>query len=405
VDATGKPFFINGDTAWSLMVQLTREQAEQYLEDRRAKGFTAILVSLLEYTYGNSAPRNVYGDAPFTTAGDFATPNERYFAHADYVLNKAAEKGILVLLTPAYLGCCGDGWLQDMRNNGTTKLTRYGEYLGNRYRGFANILWVNGGDQAPSSSSDRALVDAIANGIRSADSAKLQTFHTGRFSSALQYTSAPWLTVNNIYTDASTVVSQAFGEYARSTMPFFLIEAAYEEGTSGGSQMVRTQAYQAVLSGAMGHLYGNSPVWYFNAPTWSNPTGITWQQALDSQGARSMTHVAALFAPRSWWTLVPDTNNTLLTGSVGSGADRAVAARAADGSFAIAYTPSIRTLNVALGQLAGPRINARWFDPTSGTYATVPGSPFLASGTQSFRPAGNNSSGSTDWVLLLESAP
>ena len=405
VDASGKPFFINGDTAWSLMAQLTREQAEQYLEDRRAKGFTAVLVSLLESTYASNAPRNVYGDAPFTTAGDFATPNERYFAHADFVLNKAAEKGLLVLLTPAYLGCCGDGWLQTMRNNGTAKLTRYGEYLGNRYRGFANILWVNGGDQAPSSASDRALVDAIANGIRGTDGAKLQTFHTARFSSSLQYTSAPWLTVNNIYTDASTVVNQAFGEYGRSTMPFFLIEAQYEEGSSGGSQMVRAQAYQAVLSGAMGHVYGNSPVWYFNAPTWSNPTGISWQQALNSQGARSMTHLASLFAPRSWWTLVPDTTNTLLTGGVGSGSDRAVAARASDRSFAIAYTPSTRTLTVALGQLAGPRINARWFDPTNGAYSTVPGSPFLASGSQTFSPSTNNAAGATDWALLLESVP
>lgn len=405
VDAAGKPFFMNGDTAWSLLVQLTREQAEQYLEDRRAKGFTTILVSLLEHDYANSAPRNVYGDGPFTTPGDFGTPNERYFAHADFVLSRAAEKGILVLLTPSYLGCCGDGWLQEMRNNGTTKLTRYGEYLGNRYRGFTNILWVNGGDQAPSSAGDKALVDAIANGIRSVDAGKLQTFHTGRLDTPLQYlgTSKPWLTVNNIYTDATSVVSFAFAEYARSTMPFFLIEAQYEEGSSGGSQTMRAQAYQAVLSGAMGHVYGNNPVWHFNAPTWANPSGVTWQQALNSQGARSMTHVAALFAPRSWWTLVPDTNNTLLIGGVGSGADRAVAARAGDRTFAIAYTPYVRTLNIALGQLAGPRVNARWFDPTSGAYATVPGSPFLASGSQTFTPAGNNASGYGDWVLVLES--
>lgn len=403
VDAAGKPFFVNGDTAWSLLVQLTREQADQYLEDRRARGFTAILVSLLESTYANNPPKNAYGDGPFTTEGDFGTPNERYFAHVDYVANKAAEKGLLLLMTPSYLGCCGDGWLQHMRNNGTTKLTRYGEYLGNRYRTVANILWVNGGDQAPTSASDRALVDAIANGIRGTDSAKLQTFHTGRFSSALQYTSAPWLTVNNIYTDASTVVTQAFGEYGRSTMPFFLIEAQYEEGTGGGSQTMRAQAYQAVLSGAMGHVYGNSPVWYFNAPTWSNPSGITWQQALDSQGARSMKHLAALFAPRSWWTLAPDTNNTLLTGGISSGADRAVAARAADGSFAVAYTPNVRTLVVALGQLVGPRVNARWFDPTSGSYSAVPGSPFLASGSQAFTPPGNNATGYGDWVLVLES--
>ncbi len=403
VDAAGKPFFVNADTAWSLLVQLTREQADQYLEDRRAKGFTAVLVSLLESTYANNPPKNVYGDGPFTIDGDFGTPNERYFAHVDYVVNKAAEKGLLLLMTPSYLGCCGDGWLQHMRDNGTSKLMRYGEYLGNRYRSFPNILWVNGGDQAPASAGDRALVDAIANGILSIDGGKLQTFHTGRFSSALQYTSAPWLTVNNIYTDASSVVAQALGEYARSTMPFFLIEAQYEEGTSGGSQTMRVQAYQAVLSGAMGHVYGNSPVWYFNAPTWSNPSGVTWQQALDSQGARSMKHVAALFAPRSWWTLTPDTNNTLLTGGIGSGPDRAVAARAADGSFAIAYMPSVRTITVNLSQLTGPRVNARWYDPASGTYAAVTGSPFPASGSQTFRPAGNNAFGFGDWALVLES--
>jgi hypothetical protein len=405
VDAAGRPFFLHGDTAWSLIAQLTREQADQYLEDRRARGFTTILVSLLEFTYASNAPRNIYGDGPFTTPEDYDTPNERYFAHADYVIRKAAEKGMLVLLTPSYLGCCGDGWMQVMRSNGTAKLTRYGQYLGNRYRGFTNVLWVHGGDQAPSSASDKALIDAIAEGIRSVDSAKLQTFHTGRLNSALQYlgTSRPWLTVNNIYTDDSTVVSWAFAEYGRSTMPFFLIEASYEEGTSYASQAMRTQAYQAVLSGAMGHVYGNSPVWYFNAPTWTNSTGITWQQALDSQAARSMTHLGGLFAARSWWTLQPDTNNSFLTNGVSTGISRAVAARASNGSFAIAYLPSSRTVSLALGQMQGPRVTARWYDPTRGTYSDVQGSPFLASGSQSFAAPSTNASGYTDWVLVLES--
>jgi hypothetical protein len=403
IDAAGRPFFINGDSAWSLMVQLTREQADQYLEDRRAKGFTAVIVQLLESTYSANPPKNVYGDGPFTTPGDYSTPNERYFAQVDYVLNSAAAKGILVLLTPSYLGCCSDGWINVMEANGATKLTAYGQYLGNRYRGFGNILWVNGGDQAPSSSGDRALVDAIANGIRSVDSTKLQTFHGARYSSALQYTSAPWLTVNDIYTDASTVVTQAFGEYARSSMPYLLIEGEYEEGSSTNSQIVRTQAYQAVLSGAMGQMFGNSPIWYFNAPTWSNPTGISWQQALNSEGSRSIGQMTGLFAPRSWWMLQPDTNNSLLTSGVSSSSDRAVAARASDGSFAIAYLPSTRTVNIALGQMAGPRVKASWFDPTSGTTSTISGSPFLASGSHSFTPSASNSFGNSDWVLLLES--
>jgi hypothetical protein len=404
VDAAGKPFFISGDSAWSLIAQLTREQADQYLEDRRAKGFTAVLVSLLESTYSANPPKNVYGDGPFTTAGDYSTPNERYFAHADYVINSAAAKGMVVLLTPSYLGCCGDGWLQTMQANGTTKLTSYGQYLGNRYRGFGNIVWVNGGDQAPSASSDKALINAIANGIRSTDSAKLQTYHTGRFSSPLQYlgTSAPWLTLNNIYTDATTIVAQAFGEYARSSMPFFLIESDYEQGVNPPGQLVRLQAYQAMLSGATGHVSGNSPVWNFNASSWANPPG-TWQQALNNPGARSMAPLASLFALRAWWALQPDTGNTFLTNGVGSGADRAVAARASDGSFAIAYMPNGRTINITLGQLAGPRVNARWYDPANGSYSTITGSPFFASGSQAFLPPNANSGGDGDWALVLES--
>ena len=43
VDAQGKPFLIHGDTAWSLMVQLTDAEVDQYLDDRKAKGFNTIL--------------------------------------------------------------------------------------------------------------------------------------------------------------------------------------------------------------------------------------------------------------------------------------------------------------------------------------------------------------------------
>jgi hypothetical protein len=45
---------------------------------------------------------------------------------------------------------------------------------------------------------------------------------------------------------------------------------------------------------------------------------------------------------------------------------------------------------------------ARWFDPTSGTYATIPGSPFANTGTQEFTPPGSNAAGDPDWVLTLE---
>jgi hypothetical protein len=42
VQADGRPFFYLADTAWSLFHRLTREEADLYLRNRAAKGFTVI---------------------------------------------------------------------------------------------------------------------------------------------------------------------------------------------------------------------------------------------------------------------------------------------------------------------------------------------------------------------------
>ena len=107
VDAAGRPFLIQGDTAWSLIAQLTREDVDLYLDDRRARGFNTILVNLIESSFATNAPANAYGQPPFLKPGQYDTPNEAYFQHADWVLRRAAEQGFLVLLTPSYLGFDG----------------------------------------------------------------------------------------------------------------------------------------------------------------------------------------------------------------------------------------------------------------------------------------------------------
>jgi hypothetical protein len=403
VDAAGNPFLMQGDSPWSLMVQLTREQVDQYLDDRRARGFNTLLVNLIEHHFSNNPPKNAYGQAPFLTPGDYGTPNEQYFAHVDWVIQRAADKGFLLLLVPSYLGYGGgdQGWYQEMVANGSTKLREFGRYLGRRYASFSNILWTHGGDYNPP---NKALVREIALGIREFDTRALMSAHCAPETAAVDYWGGEsWLQVNNVYT-YNAVYSAALAQYARSDqMPFFFLEGRYENEADGTEQRVRVQAYHALLSGATGQVFGNNPIWHFNGPA-LYPTSLTWQQALNGPGSQSMSHVRSLFAPRAWWTLQPDANNALLTSGLGSGQDRAVAARAADGSFAIAYLPSIRTVTVNLGQLAGPRVNARWYDPANATYTAVTGSPFPASGSQTFRPASNNASGFADWVLVLESS-
>jgi hypothetical protein len=395
IDAHGNPFLIHGDSPWDLMVQLTREEVDQYLEDRRLKGFNTLLVELMEHFFSANPPFNAYGDAPFLTPGDFSTPNEAYFAHVEYVLTRAREKGFLVLLTPSYMGYLGgaEGWYAEMVLNGVTKLRGYGQYLATRFHDFDNIMWVHGGDFDPP---EMLLAGAIADGIRDVDTKWLHTFHGFHHAALLTASSETWVSVNNIYANSDVVVADASAEYSRSTMPFFLIESVYENESGAVASTVRQQAYQALLSGASGQLMGNNPIWFFR-------TG--WQDALNSAGSTTLVHLRSLFETCAWWTLVPDLGNTLLTNGVGVDAARAVASLAQDGSFALVWLPDVRDVTIDLSRFAGPNVTARWYDPTRGSYAAVDGSPFAASGSRTFRPTSLNADGDGDWVLVLESSP
>ncbi|HEX5999634.1 MAG TPA: DUF4038 domain-containing protein [Hyphomicrobiaceae bacterium] len=401
VDAHGRPFLLHGDSAWSLIAGLTREDALIYLQDRQARGFNAILVNLIEHRFCRHAPANAYGQKPFLTPGDFAHLNEAYFAHADWVVREAAERGLLVLLAPAYLGNGGgiEGWYREVVASGLDAMRRYGQTLGRRYRDAGNILWVQAGDYDPPR---KDLVRAVADGIRESDTRALHTAHGGPGSAGIQHWQGePWLQLNNVYT-YGPVYAEALRQYARAErLPFVLIESAYENEHRAGELRIRCQAYQALLSGAAGQIYGNNPVWHFDGPGLF-PAPASWQAQLGSRGAQSMTHVRTLLASLPWWRLVPDADGALLTDGIGSGQNRAVAAATADGKVALIYLPSLRTVRVAPDRLRGPMVRARWYDPANGTYADAGAVP-AGKGRLAFRPAHANSAGMGDWVLLLES--
>lgn len=49
----GRPFFYLGDTAWQLFHRLNREEADRYLANRAAKGFTVIQAVALAELVGH----------------------------------------------------------------------------------------------------------------------------------------------------------------------------------------------------------------------------------------------------------------------------------------------------------------------------------------------------------------
>ena len=56
LEKDGKPFFYLGDTAWELFHRLNREDADRYLRDRAARGFTVIQAVAIAELDGHTDP-------------------------------------------------------------------------------------------------------------------------------------------------------------------------------------------------------------------------------------------------------------------------------------------------------------------------------------------------------------
>ncbi|WP_088342969.1 MULTISPECIES: glycoside hydrolase family 140 protein [Rhodomicrobium] len=403
VDAGGAPFLIQGDAAWSLIADLTRAEVDIYLADRHARGFNTLLVNLIEHQFARKAPSNANGDAPFTEPGDFTKPNEAYFRHADWVLGRARAMGFMVLLTPAYIGFSGDdqGWWRSMAKAGPDAMRGYGEFLGRRYAGYDNIIWVNGGDYDPP---DKALVGAVAAGLKAAAPQQLHTAHNGPETVVPEFwRGSPWLDLTTLYTYQPVCQRAAEAYREPGGRPAFLIESTYEDEHDAGPQRVRQHAYSALLCGASGQVFGNNPIWHFGHPGLF-PAPTDWWHALGSQGAQSMTHLVNLFQGVPWWELRPDLDGTLVVAGRAEGMEQAVGALTADRKLALVYLPTAREISIDLGKFDGKVVSARWIDPSSGKETDAGGSVETSGGRKSFTPPGQNAAGDGDWVLVLRVA-
>jgi hypothetical protein len=389
IDRHDVPFLLQGDAAWSLIANLSNEDAERYLKDRHDKGFNAVLVNLLEYKFAKNPPRNLYGEAPFADMKDWSHQNEAYFQHADWVIRKAAEYGIVVLLAPVYLGYpgAGEGFYDEVLANGPEHMLEYGEFLGRRYKDFDNVLWVMGGDRNPGEA--REDVDMVAYGIRELDHRHLFTAHCFPESNPIEQYPGSWLDIDTTYTYLLPHRKLIDDYNRRPTKPNFLIESSYEGEHNSSAVQIRRQAYWAILSGAFGQVFGNRPIWLFDPG---------WQAALESTGSSDMMRWGRLFRSRRWFDLVPDQKHVVVTGGLGefNGLDYLSAARTVDGTLVMAYMPSARTVTIDMTQIAGRTARVSWMDPSTGKSRNA--GRFTTVGSREFTPPRSG-----DWVLILHS--
>jgi hypothetical protein len=173
VHEDGTPFFYLGDTAWELFHRLNREEADKYLANRAAKGFTVIQAVALAELDGLHTP-NAYGYRPLIeddpTRPDVKDgPENDYWDQVDYVVKKAESLGLYIGLLPTW----GDKWNKRW-GIGPEVFTPenaevYGRWLGRRYKDAPNLIWILGGDRPVENDTHRQIIRAMARGLAQGD--------------------------------------------------------------------------------------------------------------------------------------------------------------------------------------------------------------------------------------------
>ncbi len=416
VKQDGAPFFYLGDTAWELFHRLNREEADHYLQNRKDKGFTVIQAVVLAELDGLRDP-NPYGHLPLKGT-DPTQPNEAYFEHVDYIVNKAEELGLFIGMLPTW----GDKVYKDSWGVGpeifdTANAKTFGAYIGKRYKN-KPIIWIMGGDRTPRHEQDvavwRAMAEGIVAGAGDGDRDKvMMSFHpqpmpTG--GSSNWFHKDAWLDFNMFQTGHcrdTKVYEKIAGDYLlEPTKPTMDAEPIYEDHPVcfnakelGYSEAydVRRAAYHSLFAGAHGHTYGCHDIWQMYAPGRNAVNGPrrSWKEALDLPGAAQMSHVRALIESRPMLERVPDQSLLL---QAHEGGERIQATRGR--SYAFIYSTTGKPIAVHLGKISGRSIKASWYNPRTGNTRDI--GKFKNTGTRTFTPP---SSGlDNDWVLILDDA-
>jgi hypothetical protein len=419
VTESGQPFFWLGDTAWELFHRAGREDAGRYLHNRATNGFTVIQAVVLAEFSGLTDP-NPYGQLPLVN-NDPTQPNEEYFKHVDWVVERANALGLYIGMLPTWGDKWNKAWGEGPEIFTPENASAYGEWLGKRYRD-SGLVWILGGDRGVENERQKEILRAMARGLRKGDGgAHLITLHPcGGSGSAQWFHNENWLNFNlrqnGHQAEFTGRYDQTRVDYDRMpSKPVIDAEPIYEghpiafDAKKFGHSVaadVRRPLYWDLFTGACGHTYGHHSVWQMwttNRAPVNNPL-MPWYEAIDQPGGRQMHYAKDLLLSRPFLTRVPD-DTVLVTDRVptsvpGAGRYRFVATRDSEGSYAMVYVPAGRKFSVHMDVIHGNPVKAWWFNPRTGKASAI--GEFANAGAREFTPPDLGEA--LDWVLVLDAA-
>ena len=406
VDASGQPFFWLGDTAWPLFALYTKEEAEQYLDNRAQKGFTVIQCVItwgapdISVSWSGTGPGpNRVGEYPWLD-GSPTKPNPKYFEHVDYLVDYADRRGLVLALLPTW----GHN-VTDTRALNRDNAYEYGRWVGSRYRDARNIVWVNGGDREATGFED--VFRDLARGLREGDGGThLITYHPcGWRSSSYYFHSEDWLDFNMIQTWTAwpsihpAVLSDLL---LVPPKPVVLAEGAYENGPEYPMgpitpAIIRRQAWWAFTAGGF-YTNGQYQMWRVEPG---------WTETFNTPGTNQMTIFRQIASSVPWWDMVADQG--IYASGVQSERYLNTAMRTLDRTKALLYLSTQCRFVLWMDRFAAQSVRATWVNPQNGemkdggTYPTgspLDGTSFPKRRTECFTVADFWE----DAVLLLEKA-
>lgn len=435
----GKPFFWLGDTDWELFHRLTREEANELINVRSSQGFNLLQAVALAEFNGIREP-NRYGDYPLNnedptqlliTPGNDTVSNYEYdyWDHVDYIIEKAASKGMYIGLLPTWGDKVTNQWGEGPVIFNVQNAEVFGELLATRYKKYWNVVWILGGDRPAvyqrngQKHNDIPLWRAMATGIeRVLGEQAFITYHPagGSQGTSSHLHHEPWLDMNTFQSGHGSRESDPWNWVTRDlemkpSKPTLDMEPCYEDHPVNPwdgkwtkdrgyftAYDVRARIYRGVFAGACGVSYGHHQVWQFlNRDLYDpiNPgdTIIGWQKAIHAPAAKQMIHLKNLMLSRPYFTRVSD--QSIIASPIGKTyLDFIVATRDKHRSYAMVYLPQNKSISIDLSKISGVKRKIWWYNPETGQ--AFPDKETKAKKILTLSPPRQGK----DWVLVIDDA-
>jgi len=393
-----KPFFWLADTAWNGPLKAGQADWDEYLADRKLKGFSVIQFVATQWLGGDT-------DADGATA--YQNPrrieiDSAFFHRLDRRIDRINDFGLIAAPVLAWAAT----WNKEAisLNPGASlsedQLIVLIRHLVSRY-GAHQVVWILSGDGdygGPEAERWRRIGRATLAGSR-----RLATMHpAGRMRVDKEFECEPWYSINGYqsgqwkgaesprWINERLLEGCSVRENSARIMPTIDLEPCYEDHLPldfrdpdvPGSQRidalaVRRACYWSLLASPVaGVSYGAHGIWSWqesSAVPLNHPeSGMarTWKEALRFAGSESMSHLQAILKSMEWWRLNPCPEMLSVQPGIDSPLEFVSAACSPESDVAVVYAPAGGVVSLRPGffgaSLEAKCIEAKCVDPATG---------------------------------------